>query len=421
MLMPVGRPVSAIAAGYLALFAILPLIGLLPAIAAIICGVVALRRIRQDPSLVGKGRAWFGIIFSSLTILATVVFIIVVVVTDMQRARPLERLKDVHGRRHPHRPERRSADDRFARFRLIGWWDQERLAAARVLVIGAGALGNEIIKNLALLGVGRVFVADRDRIELSNLSRSVLFREVGLRSRQGRGRCRAGPRALPRRSRVHGCDGNIVYDLGLGVYRWADVIIGGLDNREARVAINQAAAKVGKPWIDGAIERLDGVARVFDPATGPCYECTMSDVDWKMLEARRSCALLSRDEMEQGKVPTTPTTSSVIAGIQVQEAVKMLHGLDTLSGQGFVFDGTAHQSYIVTYSRLDDCPSHDAIEPIDELRGASATSRPANCSTACEPISDAAAVVEFNHDLLSSLTCAACDRNVSAAAHRSAK
>ena len=58
-----------------------------------------------------------------------------------------------------------------------------------------------------------------------------------------------------------------MYDLGLGVYRWADVVIGGLDNREARVAINQAAAKVGKPWIDGAIERLDGVARVFDAAT----------------------------------------------------------------------------------------------------------------------------------------------------------
>ena len=53
--------------------------------------------------------------------------------------------------------------------------------------------------------------------------------------------------------------GNIVYDLGLGLYRWADVILGCLDNRESRVAINQAATRVGKPWIDGAIERLDGV------------------------------------------------------------------------------------------------------------------------------------------------------------------
>ena len=69
-------------------------------------------------------------------------------------------------------------DDRFHRFRLISWWDQTRLRNAKVLVIGAGALGNELLKNLALLGVGNVLVADMDRIENSNLSRSVLFREA---------------------------------------------------------------------------------------------------------------------------------------------------------------------------------------------------------------------------------------------------
>ena len=117
------------------------------------------------------------------------------------------------------------------------------------------------------------------------------------------------------------------------------------------------------------IERLDGVARVFDPATGPCYECTMSEVDWKMLAARRSCALLSRDEMELGRVPTTPTTASVIAGIQVQEAVKMLHGLPTISGRGFVFEGMNHQSYMVDYSRLEDCPSHDSMAGVETFPG----------------------------------------------------
>ena len=66
-------------------------------------------------------------------------------------------------------------------------------------------------------------------------------------------------------------------------------------------------------------------------------------------------------------MPTTPTTSSVIAGIQVQEAVKMLHGLPTIAGQGFVFDGTNHQSYLVTLLALEDCPSHDAMAPIEEL------------------------------------------------------
>jgi adenylyltransferase/sulfurtransferase len=283
-----------------------------------------------------------------------------------------------------------AGEDRFARFELIGWWDQQRLANARVVVIGAGALGNELVKDLALLGVGRLFIADLDTIENSNLVAAERARDIY-----------PGIRAQP----FHG---NIVYDLGLGVYRWADVILGGLDNREARVAINQAAARVGRIWIDGAIERLGGVARVFDPGTGPCYECTMSEVDWKMLEARRSCALLTRDEMEQGKVPTTPTTASIVAGIQAQEAVKLLHGLPTLAGQGFVFDGQHHQSYPVTYTRLEDCPSHDPIAPIVELPWEVATTRVGDLLERVRADLGPSAIIETNHDLLAALSCPDC-------------
>ena len=75
-----------------------------------------------------------------------------------------------------HAPFRIDDDDRYSRLRLISWWRQERLATAKVLVVGAGALGNEVIKNLALLGVGTTYLIDLDAIEASNLSRSVLFR-----------------------------------------------------------------------------------------------------------------------------------------------------------------------------------------------------------------------------------------------------
>jgi molybdopterin/thiamine biosynthesis adenylyltransferase len=301
----------------------------------------------------------------------------------------------------------RAADDRFARFGLIGWWDQGRLASAKVVLIGVGALGNEILKNLALLGVGRVFAADLDLVEASNLSRSVLFRpdDCG-RPKVASAAARAAE--IYPGIKVQPFRGNIVYDLGLGVYRWADVILGGLDNREARVAINAAAARVGKPWIDGAIERLDGVARLFDPAVGPCYECTMSDVDWKMLEARRSCALLTRAEMEQGKVPTTPTTASIIAGIQTQEAVKRLHGLETLSGQGYVFEGTHHQSYLVEYTRKDDCPAHEPFEPIVELPWRVSTTRVGDLLERVRSDLGAGALVETNQELLASLRCERC-------------
>ena len=294
------------------------------------------------------------------------------------------------------------ADGRFSRFELIGWWDQDRLAQAKVLVVGAGALGNEILKNLALLGIGNVFVADFDTIENSNLSRCVLFRSKD----QGKRKVDVAAqrvRDIYPDQRIEPFFGNVVYDLGLGVYLWADVVLGGLDNREARVAINRSAARAGKVWIDGAIERLDGVARLFDPACGPCYECTMSEVDWKMLEARRSCALLTREEMEQGKVPTTPTTASVIAGIQCQEAVKFLHGLDTLSGQGFVFDGTTHQSYTVSYTQKDDCPSHEPYEPLESLSLGVADTSAGDFLERVRSDLGQTAVVELNNDLLSSL------------------
>ena len=62
-------------------------------------------------------------------------------------------------------------------FTLLSWFKKERVRDARVLVVGAGALGNEVVKDLTLFGVGHIFVVDFDRIEISNLTRSVLFRE----------------------------------------------------------------------------------------------------------------------------------------------------------------------------------------------------------------------------------------------------
>ena len=67
-------------------------------------------------------------------------------------------------------------EDRYARLRLIPWWDQERLKNATIMVVGAGAIGNELIKNLTLLGIGRILVYDMDAIESTNLTRSVLYR-----------------------------------------------------------------------------------------------------------------------------------------------------------------------------------------------------------------------------------------------------
>src|SRR4051812_43780817 len=248
-------------------------------------------------------------------------------------------------------------DDRFSRFRLIGWWDQEKLRAARVLVIGAGALGNEILKNMALLGFANIVVVDLDSIEASNLSRSILYRASDVGRRKADAAADAVKNIFPQ-AQVHPITANVVHGLGLGLFGWADVVLAGLDNREARLWINRACWKMNKPWIDGAIEGINGVARVFLPGTPPCYECTLGETDWAILNRRMSCNLLALESDTEGKVATTPTISSIIAGLQVQEAVKLLHGLPVLAGKGFIFEGLNHTSYRVEYSVNPDCMSH---------------------------------------------------------------
>jgi molybdopterin/thiamine biosynthesis adenylyltransferase len=308
-------------------------------------------------------------------------------------------------------------EDRFHRFRLISWWDQRRLHQARVLVVGAGALGNEIVKNLALLGVGHVLIADMDRIENSNLSRSVLYREADNGAYKASAAARAAREIYPD-IKTHAFVGNVVYDLGLGVYRWADVVIGGLDNREGRLAINRACYKVGRPWIDGAIETIQGTARVFIPEShpapkppgAPCYECTMSDTDWKLLQNRRSCNLLTRQEMQTGKTPTTPTISSIIAGVQTQEAVKLLHGLETIAGKGWVFTGLTTDSYLIEYQRKDDCYSHDALDDIVSLDASADTLTVREALELARKHAGPGAVLEIGRDMLEKLVCPRCRR-----------
>ncbi len=248
--------------------------------------------------------------------------------------------------------------DRYGRLRLISWWRQEKLAAAKILVVGAGALGNEVLKNLALLGAGRVFIIDFDAIETSNLTRSVLFR-AGDAGRSKAEAAAAAVRALNPDVRVRALNGNVITDLGLGVFAEMDVVIGCLDNREARLWINRQCWKVGKPWVDGAIQEISGVTKVFVPPASACYECAMTEADYRLLNLRYSCPLLRREDIAEGKVPTAPTIASIVAGLETQEALKLLHGLPVQAGAAFVFNGESNNFYTTRFQRREDCLSHE--------------------------------------------------------------
>ena len=308
-------------------------------------------------------------------------------------------------------PERHDGgpDERFIRLTAIEGWDQAVLGAAKILVVGAGALGNEVIKNLALLGIGNLVVVDFDRVESSNLTRSILFRERDCGQLKAECAVRAAREIYPAmQARAH--VGDVLADVGLGCFRWADVVIGALDNREARVFVNAACARVGTPWLDGGIGAFSGIARGFLPPAGACYECTMSARDWQLLQQRRSCTLLGRALAAAGGTPTTPTAASIIGGIQVQEAVKILHGDAGFLGRGFVFDGRAHQSYAVTYVINPACRWHEPPAPVVGIPGtADATALAAVVACAREHLGGCDGL-EFARELVLRRECPGCGR-----------
>jgi adenylyltransferase/sulfurtransferase len=250
--------------------------------------------------------------------------------------------------------------DRYSRLQAIEWWDQTKLQQTRILVAGAGALGNEVLKNLALIGIGQILVVDFDTVEVTNLSRSILFRPGD----------EAQPKATLAAQRVGGINpdiriealqGDVVWDVGLGKLRQFDAVIACLDNREARLGLNRNCWKVGVPWIDGALGVMSGQVRLFVPPDSACYECTFTPQDYEELSLRYSCQLLIEEGLLSGQVPTTPGSASIIAAMQVQELLKMLHGQPVLAGHEIEYDGQYHLYRLTRLHRRANCPSHDSI------------------------------------------------------------
>ena len=300
-------------------------------------------------------------------------------------------------------------DDRYGRLRLIAWWDQDRISRARILVVGAGALGNEVLKNLALLGAGTVYVVDCDYIEPSNLARSVLFR------RGDRGRPKAevaaeSVRDLNPEIRVTGIHGNVITDIGLGLFRNVDVVIGCLDNREARLWVNRQCWKVGTPWIDGGIQEINGVVKAFVPPDSACYECAMTENDYRLINLRYSCPLLSREDMLEGKVPTAPTIASMIGAMQVQEALKLLHGMPVAAGAAHIYNGVSNRFYTTAFQRREDCLSHEVYEDILELPLSAMTNSAAELLDAAQAQTgdDTEWGLHLDRDFVISIECDAC-------------
>ena len=265
-------------------------------------------------------------------------------------------------------------------FTLLSWFRQDKVKNARILVIGAGALGNEVVKDLALFGVGHIYVVDFDQIEISNLTRSVMFRDDDAYSHAYKAEIVA-KRAMEINPQIKVIPivGNLLSEVGFGIYRMVDVVIGCLDSRIARYQLNRMCMRAGKTWVDGSIENMTGTVQVYTPGMA-CYECGLSRDEFNHIMVRTGCADVVNLQNSAGRVATTPISASIIGAIEVQEAMKIIH-LDTeaanqfktLQGKLLHYEGLTNTSRVYKFaSWKNTCPAHEYWEPVIKATNLSA-------------------------------------------------
>lgn len=227
----------------------------------------------------------------------------------------------------------------------VGIEGQERLLAARALVLGAGGLGSPAALYLASAGIGTLALADGDSVDLTNLQRQILHRTSAI----GMPKALSGAATLAEIN--PGCKVVALQERLSGVrleeeVAAADVVLDCSDNFATRHAVNRACVKYRKPLVSGAAIRFDGQIAVFDSRRkgAPCYHCLFPEAE-DVEEVR--CAVMG---------VFAPITG-IVGAIQAAEALKLVIGCgETLAGRLLLLDGLAMEWRSIDVPRDPGCP-----------------------------------------------------------------
>lgn len=251
----------------------------------------------------------------------------------------------------------------------IGVAGQEKLRAARVVVVGAGGLGSPAALYLAASGIGTLGIVDCDSVDLSNLQRQVLFDTAAI------GRPKA--QVAQQRLRALNPDINVIghaLELRaanvLEVLRDYDIVLDGTDRLATRYVVNDACVLLRKPLVSAAIHRFEGQAMTYVPGRGPCYRCLFADATQAMVP---NCA-------EAGVLGVLP---GVLGTIQATEAIKLITGAgEPLLGRLLTYDALEMRFNELRFERRSDCAvcgEHPTITtPFDPQPASEADMTPSN-------------------------------------------
>jgi len=234
----------------------------------------------------------------------------------------------------------------------IGIEGQERLRAARALVVGAGGLGCPAALYLAAAGVGRLTLADADRVDLTNLQRQILYRTESVGAPKVDA-ARAALGAINPEVELVMLERRLQADDLPALVSGADIVLDCSDNFATRHAVNRACVRHAKPLVSGAAIRFDAQLMVFDrrKPDAPCYACLFPE-DAEIEEVQ--CAVMG---------VFAPMTGAVGA-LQAMEAIKLLAGAgESLNGRLLLFDAKNAEWRTVRVARDPACAVCSATPP----------------------------------------------------------
>ncbi|HEY4680440.1 MAG TPA: ThiF family adenylyltransferase [Nitrosarchaeum sp.] len=236
--------------------------------------------------------------------------------------------------------------DRFSRqvmLEEIGYTGQLKLKNSKVCVVGVGGLGNPITSRLAAMGIGTLRIVDRDVIELSNLHRQTMFDESDV----GQVKVEIAAKKLQKLNpdcKIEALAISVNDYTALEVVEGCDVVIDALDSVNARYALNKACVKFGIPFVTGAAVGVSGQTFTILPKESACYYCMFPE--------------LNEDTMPTCSIEGVhPSILSIVGGIEVSEAVKIIIGKKPSLSQRILHIDLENLDFTSTRTfRTEECP-----------------------------------------------------------------
>lgn len=265
----------------------------------------------------------------------------------------------------------------------------------RILVVGAGAGGNEVLKNLLLMGFGNITIIDFDHVEDSNLSRTTLFRKEDIgKSKAIVAAERLSEMALHESPNIRGIHGNLMTDVGKHIFWEHDIVICCVDTQKARAYINDWCVRSNTPFFEmgftgfdvnisffapeGEIIQADGTRIESLPSNDGLFPILKGKFPVCLREAigigdfeekRNSCSGYKIKDVNLAKIPTIQVSAAMAGVLVATELIKYLDGKETIRNKMLMFYGRRYIMDILNFNRNPQCHIHeeniDKITPIE--------------------------------------------------------